>query len=137
MPLTRARKESCSTTTSEGLAPSAARLPARLPGASRSRRSTELREQVRAERRRVHGGEEHASRCAPSTARRSPQLKEHFTGPTAVAYSGKDPVALAKVLTDFAKDVPAIAVQGRRWSTAGDRRRPDQGDRRRCPAARS
>lgn len=35
------------------------------------------------------------------------QLKEHFTGPTAVAY-GKDPVALAKALTDFAKDVPVL-----------------------------
>jgi len=35
-------------------------------------------------------------------------LKEHFVGPTAVVYSSKDPVALAKALTDFAKDVPAI-----------------------------
>src|SRR5256885_7337602 len=35
-------------------------------------------------------------------------LKEHFVGPTAVVYSTKDPVALAKALTDFAKDVPAI-----------------------------
>ena len=35
------------------------------------------------------------------------QLKEHFTGPTAVAY-GKDPVALAKTLTDFAKDAPVL-----------------------------
>lgn len=35
-------------------------------------------------------------------------LKEHFEGPTAVAYSKEDPVALAKVLTDFAKEVPAI-----------------------------
>src|SRR5215470_9895531 len=34
-------------------------------------------------------------------------LKEHFVGPTAVVY-GKDPVALAKALTDFAKDVPAL-----------------------------
>jgi large subunit ribosomal protein L10 len=35
------------------------------------------------------------------------QLKEHFTGPTAVAF-GNDPVALAKALTDFAKDVPVL-----------------------------
>lgn len=35
-------------------------------------------------------------------------LKEHFTGPTAVVWSEKDPVALAKALTDFAKDVPAV-----------------------------
>ena len=36
------------------------------------------------------------------------ELKEHFVGPTAVVWSEKDPVALAKALTDFAKDVPAI-----------------------------
>ena len=35
-------------------------------------------------------------------------LKQHFVGPTAVVYSSKDPVALAKALTDFAKDVPAL-----------------------------
>lgn len=35
-------------------------------------------------------------------------LKEHFVGPTAVVYSSTDPVVLAKALTDFAKDVPAI-----------------------------
>ena len=35
-------------------------------------------------------------------------LSEHFTGTTAVVYSETDPVALAKALTDFAKDVPAI-----------------------------
>lgn len=35
-------------------------------------------------------------------------LNEHFVGPTAVVFSEKDPVALAKALTDFAKDVPAI-----------------------------
>jgi large subunit ribosomal protein L10 len=36
------------------------------------------------------------------------ELKEHFVGPTAVVYSTSDPVALAKALTDFAKDVPAV-----------------------------
>lgn len=35
-------------------------------------------------------------------------LEEHFEGPTAVAWSNDDPVALAKVLVDFAKDVPAL-----------------------------
>ena len=35
-------------------------------------------------------------------------LKEHFVGPTAVVWSAKDPVALAKTLTDFAKDVPVL-----------------------------
>lgn len=36
------------------------------------------------------------------------ELKEHFTGATAVAYTNGDVVALAKTLTQFAKDVPAI-----------------------------
>lgn len=36
------------------------------------------------------------------------QLKDHFVGPTAVVFSLKDPVAVAKALTDYAKDVPAI-----------------------------
>jgi len=40
------------------------------------------------------------------------QVREHFTGPTAVAYSLEDPVALAKVLTDFAKDAPVIEFKG-------------------------
>ena len=36
------------------------------------------------------------------------QLKEHFVGPTAVVFSLKDPVALAKALTDSAKEIPAL-----------------------------
>lgn len=39
-------------------------------------------------------------------------LKEHFRGPTAVAYIEEDPVALAKALTEFRKDVPAIEFKG-------------------------
>ncbi len=35
-------------------------------------------------------------------------LLEHLEGPTAVAYSSDDPVALAKALSDFAADVPAF-----------------------------
>src|SRR6476659_9706985 len=38
-------------------------------------------------------------------------LTEHFTGTTAVAYAGEDPVALAKVLTTFAKATPALKVK--------------------------
>lgn len=39
-------------------------------------------------------------------------LKDQFVGPTAVAFTDKDPVSLAKALTDFAKDVPAIQFKG-------------------------
>ena len=38
-------------------------------------------------------------------------LSEHFVGTTAVAYAGDDPVALAKVLTTFAKTTPALKVK--------------------------
>jgi large subunit ribosomal protein L10 len=38
-------------------------------------------------------------------------LGEHFMGTTAVAYSGEDPVALAKVLTTFAKATPALQIK--------------------------
>jgi len=38
-------------------------------------------------------------------------LSAHFTGTTAVAFSGEDPVALAKVLTTFAKTAPALVLK--------------------------
>jgi large subunit ribosomal protein L10 len=38
-------------------------------------------------------------------------LAEHFRGETGVAFHNDDPVALAKVLSDFAKDVPAIGFK--------------------------
>jgi large subunit ribosomal protein L10 len=38
-------------------------------------------------------------------------LTEHFVGTTAVAYAGEDPVALAKVLTTFAKTTPALRIK--------------------------
>ena len=39
-------------------------------------------------------------------------LNSHFKGMTGVAYTDADPVALAKVLNDFAKDVPALSYKG-------------------------
>lgn len=40
------------------------------------------------------------------------ELRGKFTGPTAVAYNTTDAVALAKALTRFAKDVPAVQFKG-------------------------
>lgn len=40
------------------------------------------------------------------------QMKEQFRGETAVAYTQGDAVALAKALTKFAKDVPAVKFKG-------------------------
>ena len=39
-------------------------------------------------------------------------LGPQFDNTTGVAYTGGDPVALAKTLTDFAKDNPALVVKG-------------------------
>jgi large subunit ribosomal protein L10 len=38
-------------------------------------------------------------------------LDAHFAGTTAVAYTAKDPVALAKALTTFAKNAPAVQIK--------------------------
>lgn len=38
-------------------------------------------------------------------------LEPHLSGMTGLAFTGEDPVALAKVIHDFAKDVPAITFK--------------------------
>lgn len=38
-------------------------------------------------------------------------LDAHFAGTTAVAYTAKDPLALAKALTTFAKSAPAVQIK--------------------------
>lgn len=38
-------------------------------------------------------------------------VKEHFRGPTAVAFTGGDPVSLVKVLRDFIKDHPSMSFK--------------------------
>ena len=40
------------------------------------------------------------------------KLSSHFDGTTGVAYTGTDPVTLAKVLIDFIKDHPQLSVKG-------------------------
>jgi large subunit ribosomal protein L10 len=39
------------------------------------------------------------------------RLEAKFEGTTGIAYTGDDPVALAKVLVEFAKDHPALSVK--------------------------
>ena len=39
-------------------------------------------------------------------------MREQFTGPTAIAFNATDAVSLAKALTKFAKDVPAVRFKG-------------------------
>ena len=50
-----------------------------------------------------------AKRAIKGTAFES--LTEYFAGTTAIAYTDKDPVALAKTLTTFAKTAPALKVK--------------------------
>jgi len=40
------------------------------------------------------------------------QMREQFNGPTAIAFNATDAVVLAKALTRFAKDVPAVQFKG-------------------------
>jgi len=106
MPLTRADKEKLIAEYQEGLAVAPHAFLLGFKGITVPQ-VTELRNRVRST-----GGEylvvknNLALRAIDSTA--LAELEQHFAGPTAVVYSAKDPVALAKALTDFAKEVPAI-----------------------------
>jgi large subunit ribosomal protein L10 len=106
MPLTRADKEKLIAEYQEGLAVAPHAFLLGFKGITVPQ-VTELRNRVRSS-----GGQylvvknNLALRAIDSTALGA--LEQYFAGPTAVVYSAKDPVALAKALTDFAKDVPAI-----------------------------
>ena len=71
---------------------------------------TELRRQIRGARGKYKVVKNTiARRALKGTSFES--LTELFVGTTAVAYSGDDPVALAKVLTTFAKTTPALQIK--------------------------
>jgi large subunit ribosomal protein L10 len=66
---------------------------------------TELRRQIRGAKGQYKVVKNTlARRAMPGTAFEA--IGQYFVGTTAVAYSGEDPVALAKVLTAFAKTAP-------------------------------
>jgi large subunit ribosomal protein L10 len=71
---------------------------------------TELRRQVRAARGQYKVVKNTLAKRALKGTPFEP-LSEHFVGTTAVAYAGEDPVALAKVLTTFAKTTPALQIK--------------------------
>jgi large subunit ribosomal protein L10 len=71
---------------------------------------TELRRQVRSARGRYKVVKNTLARRALKGTTFE-VLTEHFSGTTAVAYSGEDPVALAKVLTTFARTAPALKIK--------------------------
>jgi large subunit ribosomal protein L10 len=72
---------------------------------------TELRRQVRAAKGRYRVVKNTLARKAFKGTAFEP-LSQHCTGTTAVAYTGADPVALAKVLTTFMKTAPVINIKG-------------------------
>ena len=71
---------------------------------------TELRRQVRGAKAKYKVVKNTLARRALKGTPFEP-LAEHFVGTTAVAYAGDDPVALAKVLTTFAKTAPALQIK--------------------------
>jgi large subunit ribosomal protein L10 len=71
---------------------------------------TELRRQVRGAKGRYKVVKNTLARRALKGTTFEP-LTEFFSGTTAVAYAGEDPVALAKVLTTFAKTAPALKIK--------------------------
>jgi large subunit ribosomal protein L10 len=84
---------------------------------------TELRRQVRAARARYRVVKNTLARRVIKGTPFEP-LAPYFDGTTAVAWSGEDPVALAKVLTTFARTTPALVikaavVQGQQVDAAG------------------
>jgi len=79
---------------------------------------TELRRQVRAAKGHYRVVKNTLAKRALAGTEFEPLL-EFFQGTTAIAWTGTDPVALAKTLTGFAKTAPALTiraalVQGRR-----------------------
>ncbi len=54
------------------------------------------------------------NRVARQVAKGRPleQVEQHFVGPTAVAWSTADPVAIAKVLINFVKEAPVLEFKG-------------------------
>jgi large subunit ribosomal protein L10 len=83
---------------------------------------TELRRQVRAAKGQYTVVKNTLARRALKGTEFEP-LSEFFQGTTAIAFTGTDPVALAKTLTTFAKTAPqlqikAAVVQGRKIQAA-------------------
>jgi large subunit ribosomal protein L10 len=71
---------------------------------------TELRRQIRGAKAQYKVVKNTlAKRAAKGT--RLASLEAHFVGTTAVAYTGNDAVALAKTLTTFMKNAPALKVK--------------------------
>ena len=71
---------------------------------------TDLRRQLRVAKARYKVVKNTLARRAVKGTPFEP-LTEHFVGTTAIAYTGNDPVMLAKTLTTFAKTAPALTIK--------------------------
>ena len=71
---------------------------------------TELRRQLRAARAQYRVVKNTLARRASQGTKLS-SLEQQFEGTTAIAYTGEDPVALAKALTTFMKGAPTLAIK--------------------------
>ena len=71
---------------------------------------TELRRQVRAAGARYRVVKNSLAKRAVSGTSLA-ALDAHFTGTTAVVYTGSDPVAMAKALTTFVKTTPSMSIK--------------------------
>jgi len=71
---------------------------------------TDLRRQLRVAKARYKVVKNTLARRAVKGTPFEP-LTKHFVGTTAIAYTGSDPVLLAKTLTTFAKTVPALTIK--------------------------
>ena len=72
---------------------------------------TELRRQLRTAKARYRVVKNTLAKRALKGTPFEP-LSRHFEGTTAVAYTGADPVALAKALTTFARTAPMLTIKG-------------------------
>ena len=71
---------------------------------------TDLRRQLRVAKARYKVVKNTLARRAVKGTPFEP-LTKHFVGTTAIAYTGHDPVLLAKTLTTFARTVPALTIK--------------------------
>lgn len=70
-----------------------------------------LRKQLRAKNAEFHVVKNNFARIAFEELGFTSEVKPVFAGPTAVAFAKADPNEIAKILVDFAKEVPALKVK--------------------------
>ncbi len=109
MPLTRAEKETELQEVGVALGEAQAAILVDYKGLNVPQ-VTDLRRQVRAAKGRYRVVKNTIARRALKGTSFE-QLAKHFQGTTAIAYTGGDPVALAKTLTTFAKTAPNLSIK--------------------------